>query len=149
MEILGNGVSFDDVEKLRKQLVAQQMNIFDRQEKITVLMDELRTGKQEDQRQLELHRIQLINDKEQQKEAGMTKKDWETYIKKELTLQDELNINEKYADYETKIGEHERRIQLSKIHRDNLRWKLINRLTYARAIFGGVLADEEIKIEGK
>ena len=142
--ILGEGTSFDDVEKLRKKLVAQEMMIFERKEKITQLHDELRVGKAEDMRQLELSRIELINDKEKQKEQGMTKKDWETYVKRELTLEDEQEINAKYAATELKIAEHERRIQLARIHRDNLRWKLQNRLVFARAVLNGFGTDEQV-----
>lgn len=150
-KLLGEGTSFEDVEKLRKQLVSVEMRIFERKEKITNLNEEMGTGKAKDLRELKIHRINLTNDKEQQKEMAMTKKDWETYIKKELTYQDEQDIHERYRKYDDKIASMERKIKLDRIYRDNLRWKLVNRLTYVQAILGSITLTEQIgiKMEGK
>jgi hypothetical protein len=95
-KLLGEGTSFEDVEKLRKLLTVAEHKQFERQEQITDLTDELETIKTIDYQEIQ----------EKQNELRKVKTDCEETIKrrkKELNdelkkIRHEMNINEQMKE---------------------------------------------------
>lgn len=95
-KLLGEGTSFEDVEKLRKKLVAYEIRVFDIEEKITEKTEQLATGKEHDYNELRTKQEQLRNlKKDHEKELKNYKKELQDELKK---TRHEMNINEQMKE---------------------------------------------------
>ena len=118
----GDGVTFEDVENIRRRLYKMELESYYKAEAINEKSTEMAMKKSQDMDMLALKRLNLL-------------KDWEFHIKHVLTKEDEANINRKYLKKEEEIQQMRETQALNKIKRKNLERKLTNRITYAAILW--------------
>lgn len=149
-KVLGEGCTFEDVEKIRKQLTVAEHHEFMREETITNLKDELARKKAETEYEIDKKVLTLRQDKKARKDAGFSRDDdWVKHIRNELLADYIEEVRSSYADIEAKIESKQHNKKLNHLRIKNLSRKLRNRQIFANAILNGFEFNEEIEIEAK
>lgn len=132
---IGDGIGFEDVEKIREELATLEMDTFGLEEEMNKKILELGELKTEIKQNIENKTIELKNDKEARKEAGFTNdRDWLHEIKNNL-LKNYIKEQEQfYKDLEKEIEDYKHHIVLKRLRIKNLERKLRNRQIYMLAI---------------
>ena len=143
--LLGEGTSFEDVEKLRKLLTVAEHKEFERQDQIIDLQDELGRKKIDAQWKIDQLIYEKKTDKEARKEAGYTNdKDWLKEIENNILAEDIAEIEKSYEHIEAKIESKRHHSKISALRIKNLKRKLKNRQIFAKAILNGLRTDEQL-----
>lgn len=99
--LLGEGTSFEDVEKLRKRIVAKEMMVFDIEEMIRTKTDAMETGREHDMNELREKQEELRTLKKQcEQELKDYKKELNDDLKQkrhEMTINDELREDDGFT----------------------------------------------------